>query len=75
MSNPSHDNVRVMNTKPRVVLEPELEIQVVNMDSIGRRRLAKVYFRWAMQLFVSSRILERHELRGKVLRLELPPRS
>ena len=72
MSNPSLENGGVMNSKTRVVLEPELEAQVVNVDSHGRRMLAKVYFRWAIQLFVSSRILEQDELQQKILRLPSP---
>lgn len=55
-----------MNHK-RVVLEPELEAQVVGMDLINRRLLAKIYFRWAIQLFVSCRILEGDERREKIL--------
>lgn len=69
MSNPVGENSGVMNSKTRVVLEPELEVQVIHLNSFDRRQLAKVYFRWAIQLFVSSRILEQDELQRKILRL------
>ncbi len=74
MSYPISETGGVMIHQSRVVLEPELEAQVQGMDSINRRLLAKVYFRWAKQLYVSSHVLEQYELREKVLRLELPPR-
>lgn len=60
---------RLMKHNSRVVLEPDLEAQVFNVDARGRRLLAKIYFRWAIQLFVSSRILERDELQQKIVRL------
>ena len=69
MSNPAVENGGIMKHSSRVTLEPELVAQVIGMDSINRRLLAKIYFRWAIQLFVSSRILEQDELRKKILRL------
>lgn len=42
----------------KVVLEPELEIQVVSLSAQQRRDLARVYFRWAKQLYRSADIID-----------------
>lgn len=44
--------------KARIRLEPELEIQVVTFTPSQRRALARIYLRWARQLFVSAKILD-----------------
>lgn len=44
--------------KKRVTLEPELEIQVLTLNAEERRRLARIYFRRAKQLFVSAHVLD-----------------
>lgn len=46
----------------RVRLEPSLEIQVITLSPVQRRALARVYERWARQLRVSAKILERDQL-------------
>ena len=51
-----------MKHRSRVVLEPALELQVITLDWRARRSLARVYFRWAKQLYVSSAILRSIEL-------------
>ena len=45
--------------RPLVVLEPLLQIQVITYDANQRRRLGHVYLRWARQLFVSARVIEK----------------
>lgn len=47
--------------RPIVVLEPELELIAATLSPTQRRELARVYRRWARQLFVSARVLEKYQ--------------
>lgn len=61
---------------PRVILEPELQIQVVTLTPRQRRLLGHLYLRWARQLFVSARILERDaQPPARVRPRYVPPRK
>jgi hypothetical protein len=53
-----------MNSKTRVVLEPELQREVGNMNPKARRDLAKKLYRWSKQLWLSADILESDETNG-----------
>ena len=44
--------------KIRVSLEPKLEAQVALMTPAQRREMARLFFRWSKQLYVSAAILE-----------------
>ena len=52
--------VLMVNKVVRVRLEPELEIQAATLTSDQRRRLARLYYRWAKQLYVSADLLDLH---------------
>jgi len=41
-----------------IQLEPELEIQTVTLDAAQCRSLARVYFRWAKQLYLKADALD-----------------
>lgn len=41
----------------RVTLEPELELIAAGLNFEERRRLARKFFRWSKQLFVSAAIM------------------
>ncbi len=45
--------------KPLITLEPELQLQTVSYTAAQCRALARIYYRWARQLFVKARILDR----------------
>ena len=47
-----------MKKKPRIILEPRLELQAACLNAHQCRVLAQIYLRWARQLFVKARILE-----------------
>lgn len=59
----------------RVWLEPVLEARVAGWSAARRRRLAKIYYRWAMQLFVSARILGYDRSPRRRVELSRPPRG
>jgi hypothetical protein len=48
-----------------VRLEPELQMQAATYTPHQRRVLACVYERWAHQLRVSARLLEKHRLKPR----------
>lgn len=56
MSNPDSDPYRMKTDNP-VTLEPVLEIQVATASVEQRLELARIYFRWAKQLYRSAGIL------------------
>ena len=43
----------------RVCLEPDLEREVWHLNSYQRRALARRFYRWSKQLWVSATILDR----------------
>lgn len=59
----------------KVVLEPELEIQVSGKSWAYRRHLSRVYARWSRQLSVSSWILQQVEQPKPRPRLKAYPRK
>lgn len=59
MSNLSANNWRMKN-KRRVILEPALEEVAGNLSAHERVMLAKKYYRWAIQLFVSARVMRQN---------------
>lgn len=52
-----------------VKLEPELQLKAATLNPDDRRALARIYFRWARQLWVSARVLELHAVPWKRRRL------
>lgn len=42
--------------RPRIELEPELEIQVIGADAKVVLSMARTYYRWSKQLFAKFRI-------------------
>lgn len=57
LSNPSEDHGRMKKETKIVTLEPELEAIAGNFTAHQRVMLAKRFFRWAKQLYVSADIL------------------
>lgn len=41
----------------KITLEPELELQVVGASPTERHAMARLYFRWSKQLFLSAELL------------------
>ncbi len=52
----SRMNGNPKSQRPRIELEPELEIQVIGADADTVLSMAKTYYRWSKQLFVKLRI-------------------
>lgn len=61
--NPNGKGTVVLGRKPRVRLEKNLEAFAGSWRHDRRRRMARVYYRWAKQLWKSADILEADELR------------
>jgi hypothetical protein len=51
-----------INDKTRVVLEPTLESKVYDWTACQRRELACTFERWARQLRVSAKIIDRGDV-------------
>lgn len=60
MSDPRCEIARMKTKTPTVQLEPELEEIAGHLNAHKRVMLARKFFRWSKQLYVTAQILRRH---------------
>ena len=64
-----------MKIKQRVTLEPPLQEIAGHLDAHARVMLAKKFYRWSVQLYVSARILRLDAEHPQRRPLKLPART
>lgn len=60
---PSNNSMKLKPKAPIIFLEPSLQMIAGEMTAHQRVMLGKRYYRWAIQLFVSARVLRTGESR------------